>query len=544
MSDSKLKLFRAKKIITMDKNRPTATHVAVLDGKILSVGDASLEDEWENAELDSQFSDCVLMPGFVEGHAHMMAGGIWSYSYVGYHQRKDPDGKTWAALTSVEEVLDRLHEADGELATGEPLIAWGFDPIFMSTERLNCHHLDKVSTSRPIAIIHSNFHLMTVNSPTLALAGFSRDSAAEGMARDDNGEPNGELREMAAMFPVMRRLGIDFSELAKKEEGIRAYGRTASHVGVTTAADLFSDLTEGELETMLAITGEEDFQLRIVPALNAMTDNPDAIAKRALSLASRSTDRLRLGIVKIMTDGAIQGYTARIKWPGYITGHPNGIWNTPPEQLFKMVETVHKAGVQMHIHVNGDEASEVTLDALEAAMMLHPRGDHRHTLQHCQMADEAQFKRMSALGLCVNLFANHIWYFGDQHHDLTIGPDRAMRMDACRSANDHGVPLAIHSDAPVTPMAPLFTAWCAVNRFTPSGRVLGRAQQLTVEKALHAITLGAAYTLRLDGEIGSIEVGKKADFAVLGEDPLVVNPAELKDVEVLGTVQNGRIFVQ
>jgi predicted amidohydrolase YtcJ len=175
-------------------------------------------------------------------------------------------------------------------------------------------------------------------------------------------------------------------------------------------------------------------------------------------------------------------------------------------------------------------------------MRNHGRGDHRHTLQHCQMAGEDQFRRMAALGLCVNLFANHIWYFGDQHWRLTIGPDRAMRMDACRSALDHGIPLAIHSDAPVTPMGPLHVAWCAVNRKTPSGRTLGENQRITVDEALFAITTGAAHTLRLDHEIGSIETGKKADFTVLAADPLGVPPIELKDVPVLGTVVGGRHF--
>jgi predicted amidohydrolase YtcJ len=197
----------------------------------------------------------------------------------------------------------------------------------------------------------------------------------------------------------------------------------------------------------------------------------------------------------------------------------------------------------MHIHVNGDEASEIALDALDRAIRKHGSGDHRHTLQHCQMAGEDQFRRMAALGLCVNLFANHIWYFGDQHWRLTIGPDRALRMNACRSALDHGVPLAIHSDAPVTPMGPLFTAWCAVNRKTPSGRTLGENQRIGVGEALHAITIGAAHTLRLDHEIGSIETGKKADFAILGGDPTMIGEAALKDVEVLGTMQGGRVFM-
>jgi len=104
------------------------------------------------------------------------------------------------------------------------------------------------------------------------------------------------------------------------------------------------------------------------------------------------------------------------------------------------------------------------------------------------------------------------------------------------------VPFAIHSDAPVTPLAPLFTAWCAVHRLTASGRVLGEHERIGVGEALRAITLGAAYTLKLDGEIGSIEAGKRADFAVLEDDPLEVPAQALKDVRVWGTVQDGRVF--
>ena len=133
-----------------------------------------------------------------------------------------------------------------------------------------------------------------------------------------------------------------------------------------------------------------------------------------------------------------------------------------------------------------------------------PRPDHRHTLQHCQMADEAQFRRMAALGICANLFANHIYYWGDQHYAITMGPDRATRIDATGTAERLGVHYAIHSDAPVTPLAPLFTAWCAVNRRTMSGRLLGEAERLTVPQALHAITIGAAYTLKLDHLVGSL----------------------------------------
>ena len=302
-------------------------------------------------------------------------------------------------------------------------------------------------------------------------------------------------------------------------------------------------MEDSDLEVMLEVTGDEKFPLRIVPALGAMGAAPDQIAARAKALRARSTDKLRLGAVKLMTDGSIQGWTARVKWPGYVGGQPNGIWNTAPDQIYALCEAMQRARVQMHIHVNGDEASEVSIAAIEAALRVAPGQGHRHVLQHCQMMGRDQFERCAELGICANIFANHIWYFGDQHATATIGEDRATRMDACRAALDAGVHMTIHSDSPVTPLAPLFTAWCAVNRQTMSGRTLGAAQCISVEQALHAITLGAAYTLRLDHEIGSIETGKKADFAILGDDPMAVDPAAIKDVPVLGTVFGGRVHL-
>ena len=536
-------VYRARKIVTLDPNLPTATHVAVRDGRILAVGGADCAAPWGEVRNDDRFSDAVLTPGFVEGHSHMLAGAMWAFAYAGYQDRIDPHGKLWPGLTDIDAVIAGLRSHLATLAPGEPLVAWGFDPIFLTTERLNRMHLDQVTKDRPIVVMHSNLHLLTANSAALALVGYTRETNAEGVAKGADGEPNGEVQEMAAMFPLLRRLKIDFRALARTEQGMLNFARTAMRVGVTTATDLFNELPEEDVAGLLKVTAADDFPLRVLPALNGITQIGSAVSDRMAELAPRSTDKLRFKLVKVMADGSIQGYTARLKWPGYITGHPNGIWNMPPAQLAAQIEGLHAAGVHMHIHVNGDEASEAALDAIESALSKHPRPDHRHTLQHCQMADEAQFRRMAALGLCVNLFANHVWYFGDQHYELTMGPDRANRIDACRSALDAGVPLAIHSDAPVTPMGPLHVAWCAVNRVTPSGRVLGAHQRISVQEALRAITLGPAYTLGMDDEIGSIECGKKADFAVLAEDPESVDPMALKDIAVLGTVLGGRVFL-
>lgn len=532
-------VFRARKIITMDRNCPQATHVAVRDGRVLAVGGAECTDGWGEATQDDRFADYVIMPGLIEAHAHVMAGGIWRYTYCGHYARTDPDGKTWEGVGDYDALIARLRAVAAQTPAGQPIVGWGADPNFLEGRRLDKEHLDQVSTDHPVAVAHSNFHLVSANTMALAQAGFDAGANIEGVVRGPDGAPNGELQEFAAMAPVMEVTGLSFSDLAD-EAGLRAYGQVAQTCGVTTVAELLSGLDATELAMVEQVVGEDTFPARYVPIMNAMVGTPEDEAARALSLRARSTDKLHLGRAKLFTDGAIQGYTAKLKAPGYFTGEDHGAWNMEVPHFEAAVMALHKAGVKMHIHTNGDAASELAINALETAMRAHPDADSRHTLEHVQLAGRDQFKRMRALGVTVNLFANHLYYFGDVHWTRTLGPDRARRMDACRDAVDiFDGDFAIHSDAPVTPMAPLFTAWAAVNRVTESGRVLGDSQQITVPQALHCITLGAAHVLKMDGLVGSIQTGKFADFCVLEDDPLAVDPMALKDIGVHATVLGG-----
>jgi hypothetical protein len=301
-------------------------------------------------------------------------------------------------------------------------------------------------------------------------------------------------------------------------------------------------LTDETVAAMHVATAEDDFPLRLVPALRAREYSVQDGIARITALRRLNTERLHFGIAKLVVDGSIQGFTARLRWPGYHNGAPNGLWYVAPAELGAIVEAYHRAGIQLHIHTNGDEASELATEMIGRAVSTHPRLDHRHTLQHCQMADEAIFRRMRTFGMCVNLFANHIYYWGEQHRTLTMGPSRAQRLNACATALMAGVPLAIHSDTPVTPVDPLFTMWCAVNRFTAQNRVLGPFERITPEQALHAVTLGPAYTLHLDHLIGSIDVGKYADFAVLDRDPLAFEKMKIREISVRATISGGRVF--
>ena len=543
-------VYRARRIRTLDPMRPEATHVAVRDGRILAVGDLAACAAWGPHDLDERYVDAVLLPGFVEGHAHLSEGPIWDSPYVGWFDRRDPQGRVWNGLRSAEAVAERLREADAGLRSDgkperEPLVAWGFDPIYAGGARMTCRDLDRVSATRPVVVSHANGHLLTVNSAALALGAVDRDCEVEGVMRFEDGTPNGELQEPAAMHLVLRKLGEIGVLRTMTVPGIGLFERLATLTGVTTSTDLVNRLGPADVAVLEQATARDDCAVRLLPAFQAFHGTHRAAegAEHVRALTAKNTDRLRFGLVKMMLDGSIQGFSARLRWPGYFNGAPNGIWVTAPAQYEADFETYHRAGLTVHTHTNGDEASEVAIEAIERVLARAPRPSHRHTLQHGQMIDAALFRRMRAQGLAANLFANHVWYWGDQHFETTMGPDRAERVDACASALAAGVTLAIHSDAPVTPLGPLHVAWCAVNRLTPKGRLLGASERIGVLDALRAITLGPAWTIGLDGEIGTIACGKRADFAILADDPLEVAPEALKDVRVLGTVLSGRPFV-
>ena len=535
-------IYSARKIITMNASRPNATHVAVRDGRILGAGSIEELKAWGPHELDDRFAYKVLMPGLVEAHAHLMAGGLWRYTYCGYFDLRDPDGHNWPGGRTLEAVIGQLSGASARQPDG-PLLGWGFDPIYFGTQRVSRHDLDRVSSTRAVGVLHASGHILNVNSFALEKAGLLRAGVEHpGIPLGADGLPTGELKGPDAMTAASAVVGLDRSFLSGDEFGIRAFAKLAVRAGVTTSTDLAATLLEPELVSLLSITAEDDYPLRLVPLLRLIGMTPAQAVERSVALSSRSTERVRLGRIKVVADGSIQGFSARMRWPGYFNGAPNGLWYTAPETIRECYTLALQNSIQVHTHTNGDEATELALDCLAAALKAAPTRDHRFNLQHCQLADAAQFRRMKALDMCVNLFANHHFYWGDQHYSTTVGPERAERMNACATAQRSGVPFTIHSDAPVTPLGPLLTAWCAVNRLTASGRVLGAHERISVADALQAITLGAAYTLKLDHEIGSIESGKRADFCVLDDDPTGVPPEQLKDVRVWGTVQGGRVF--
>lgn len=547
MSD--ITVYTARTIVTMDPAQPEVDAVAVRDGRVLAAGTVDECASWGAHEVDRRFADHVLTPGMIEAHAHSLEGAFSMIPYVGWFDRHRVDGGTWPGIRTYDALLRRLRELDAATAgSSEPIVVGGFDPIyFIDEERLACDHLDRVSTERPIFVFHASAHLATVNTAMLERHEITRDSTTPGVARDAAGEPNGELQEMPAMALAMSALHVILRAL-NDPVAIDALGQICANTGITALCDLAaSGLSRPDGQALWHdVVDRDDYPARILQRhVHALppgsTDWADA-AEVMLQLAAADTDKLRTAGLKLVLDGSIQGWTAKMGWPGYYTGTDHGQWMVPPEQLVEIARPFHERGINIHAHCNGDLTIDAWIDTVEQLVIGHPWLDHRHTVQHCQLTTAAQYRRMAKLGMCANIFANHLWYWGDQHHDITVGPERARRMEAAATAEREGVSFSLHSDANVTPLGHLHTMWCAVNRVTPSGRVLGERERISAESALRAVTLGSAHQLHLDAEMGTIECGKAADFTVLEDNPLTVDPLSIKDIGVWGTVVAGRPF--
>jgi predicted amidohydrolase YtcJ len=540
-------IYPAKKIHTMNRHQPVATHIAVKEGRILGVGTLDDLTVWGDYQINDIFKDKVLMPGLIEAHSHAVEGILWRHVYCGFFDRLSPSGEMAGGLRSIQEVVNRLKQAHQSQSTSAsaaaPLSAWGLDPIYFGGVRLTRQDLDSVSTDRPIGVLHASTHIMNVNTRALEMAGLMKaGSTHPGILLGADGLPNGELRGPDLISIVGPHVGFDRDLLVCDGPGLKDFARLCVGRGVTTASDFANPLRDELVQMMDSVTGAPDFPIRLVALLRSQQLTGAALVDRAKTLKAKSTERLRLGIVKLVADGSIQGFSARMRWPGYFNGQPNGLWYISQKELVDTYRAALAQGIQVHTHANGDQAIEMVLDSMDEALRDRSAVDHRFTIQHCQLADAAMLRRMGRLRMCANFFSNHTFYWGEQHVNVTVGPERASRMNPCASAIAHGVSFAIHSDAPITPIDPLFTAWCAVNRQTVSGKTLGANECISVTQALEAITLGAAFTLKLDGEIGSLEVGKCADIAVLDADPYEIGAEHLKDTPVWGVMQGGRIF--
>ncbi len=282
---------------------------------------------------------------------------------------------------------------------------------------------------------------------------------------------------------------------------------------------------------------------------DAGMDPADAVADAEAQVARASKGKVRLlpRQVKLFADGAIISQLMQMREP-YLddAGHPDlchhGEWMMQPD-VFRAYATAYwNADWQLHIHVNGDAGLDLVLDTIDECSAVRPRSDHRTVIVHFANSTEEQIDRIARLGCLVSANPYYPVGFADKYRDHGLGPQRADSMVRAASVLRRDIPLSLHSDLPMGPAAPLALASFAVNRRTVGGRVAGADQCISVHDALRAITVEAAYSWRMEHELGSITPGKAANFTVLAEDPYQVAPQRLGDIAVLGTVYRGRWF--
>ncbi|MBP7832805.1 MAG: amidohydrolase family protein, partial [Candidatus Levybacteria bacterium] len=234
------KIFQAKLIVTMEASHPYATHVAVDGDKIVGLGNEEVVKIFPDFEVDSNFSNNIILPGFVEGHAHMVAGQDGLAPYVGFFDRPSPEGTTLKGLKSMDEVISYLQEEDKKLPEGAPLIAIGFDPIYFDSKRPTKTDLDKVSTSRMVMLNHVSGHLITVNSKVVDAIPIDKLNT-QGVAKGEDGKPTGELQEIGAMSIAFSLMGAEFAKFTDPKILFPRYMKLAQMAGVTTITEMGVD---------------------------------------------------------------------------------------------------------------------------------------------------------------------------------------------------------------------------------------------------------------------------------------------------------------
>ncbi|MBC8531341.1 amidohydrolase [Gehongia tenuis] len=520
-------LFYHGDILTMEAREDRPEAVVVEDGRIARVG--TLEEalnfapKAERVDLEGQ----TLMPAFIDAHSHITSFattlGIVSL----------------AGAESLDEVRDRIrtYAKERKVAAGKWIVGFGYDHNDLAEGRHPTRwDLDDASPDCPVLIAHASGHMGVVNSLGLQELGIDKDTPDPegGVIGRREGEPTGYLEERAftqrsagVMRPTMEET------LALLDEAQRVY----LSYGITTAQDGL--VREAEWRVLEAAARTERLILDVV----GYVDLEEADILRGNPQYQNYVHRLRLGGYKMFLDGSPQGRTAWMSEP-YANGE-DGYRGYPihgDDEVRTMIETALREERQLLVHCNGDAAAQQYIDAMERALQKCPKAI-RPVMIHAQTVRPDQLKIMAELPIIASFFVAHTYFWGDVHR-VNLGEARANRISPVKTALQDGVVYTFHQDTPVVPPDMMKTVWCAVNRLTKGGTVLGEGERISVYDALMAVTRNAAYQYFEENEKGSIKAGKLADLVVLGKNPLTAEPMELADIPVVATYKEGRKVYQ
>lgn len=525
-------------IITVNELQPEAQAVAIQDGKIIAVGyeDEVIKLKGPHTRLVN-LQGKTMLPGFIDPHGHVFNTGIQALSA---NLLPRPDG----GVNSVAELQDALRDwaKANDRITGEYrwIIGFGYDDAQLKEQRHPTkEELDAVSTELPIVIVHQSGHLATMNSKALELSGITADTQAPpgGVIRRkaDSNEPNGVLEETAFFDPVFKLLGkLDANaNQTLFLAGVNLY----KSFGYTTAQEGRAAVESTKTMQAVAEAGKLDIDVAVYPDI--------AVDTSIIEPTPHYTKHFRIAGAKLTLDGSPQGKTAWLTEPYYKapegqTADYKGYAQFKDEQVQDYVELAMQKNWQLLTHVNGDAAIDQYLNVMRHAEDKLGMADRRFVAIHAQTAREDQVQAFKDLGIIPSFFPMHTFYWGDWHRDSVLGPERAESISPTGWALARDMIFTSHHDAPVAMPDAMRVIASTVNRVSRSGKVIGPQHRTTVLTAIKAHTLWAAYQYFEEKEKGSIEVGKLADFVVLSQNPLTIDPQNLDQIKVLETIKQGR----
>ena len=522
------------KVYTVDANRSVAEAVAIDGDTIVYVGDAAGADAFIGA--DTRVVDAggrLVLPGFQDIHIHPISGGVEASA---------------CDLNDLETVAG-YRTRIAEYAQANPNVPWvlgggwsmaAFGPGAKASKAI----LDELVPDRPVFLSSRDGHSAWANSKALEIAGITKDTPdpVDGIIDRDpeTGEPVGSLQE-GAISLVAKHVPETTPEMLKQgmryaRDMLHAYGITSMQVAYASEADLMA---------MSELDAAGDLDLRTVAALWWERDETEEQIPHLKSLREKYTKgNIRATSVKIMQDGVMENYTAVMLEPYLVPSGTKGIPMVEPEFLKDVVTMLDAEDFQVHFHAIGDGAIRHSLDAIEAARTANGPSDHRHHISHLEVIDPADIPRFAALDTVANF--QPLWAYPDLYiTDLTvpfIGEERAKWLYPIKSVIDAGGTVAFGSDWSVStadPFAQMETAVTRMDVIANEGDVLLPEQRITIEQAVDAFTINAAFVNHQEGSTGSIEAGKLADLIVLDQDLLTIAPTAISDTKVLLTLFGG-----
>lgn len=524
-------------VLTMDEYNSVAEAVLVIADKIVAVGSrAEISEQAPERCSTIDLMGSTMMPAFIDAHGHFPDPGFISLFRV------DLAAPPRGDCIDMVSALDRLRQKSLTVPHGEWVMGVLFDNTAIHEQRMPTRmELDNVSTDHPIWVLHASGHNGVANSVALALNNIDEDTPAPQDGSFGRDAETGRLNGLIEGLRAMGEMG-NTNFLIDRErfwQGFDATREEYTSFGVTLAQNAWATREMLEHFESLPVDQDPGIDLVILPIGQLEPE----LSKNPVQPAWRDNPYFTLGPRKLFTDGAFQLQTAFLS-EDYLKptklDAKRGAPYTTIEELTRQVKKLHNLNFQIHCHCNGDAGSDLFLDAVDTALKENPREDHRHTIIHGQVLRDDQLQRMSQLGVTVSFFSAHIHYWGDKHANTFLGSERANRISPAASAEKYGVRYTLHNDASVTPTRPLHLVHCAVNRLTASGQQLGEGEKISVQSALRAVTIDAAWQVFQEKERGSIEPGKLADLVVLSRNPLL-EPAHIESTTVTSTIRRGKL---